>query len=359
MYIIDFDDTLFDAHHFKQALNEALLDLGVSQEDVDWSYAEARRLPDGQYSYSHERRAELLVTRGYNKRKILPVLERAGSPELLESYLLPGAKHFLETLRATKQPLVLLSLGDPSFQEKKVHGTGITKYFDRLFFVSDSKQSAITELVSHHKPTEYWLINDKVQESLDLVAAFPEMRVVLRQAERIAETEYVNSGLYYFSHLNEILDHLNQSLSSPKHHSAGAVVYRQNESANQVDVVVMKREKTNTWHLPKGTMELNESIAETALREVKEESNVDCLLEDYLLAIPSRFTRDEKRREKITFYYKAKYIGGELRSTDGEHDQVFWLPLDKALQEFYENKSRSVLGYENEYRVLDMFAKSL
>lgn len=204
MFIIDFDDTLFDTEQFKLVMNQRLLACGVLVEDIDWSYQAARKLSDGQFAYSHARRAELLATRGYDGQKILKELAEITAPAALEKLVLPGAVQFLETLKSFGQPLILLSLGDPNFQELKVRGSGIEKYFDRLFMVQEKKELVIAELITNHSPVEYWLINDKVGESLVIKKIFPEIHIVLKQSPCIAQIEYEKSGLVYFEQITEI-----------------------------------------------------------------------------------------------------------------------------------------------------------
>ncbi len=204
MFIIDFDDTLFDTQRFKVNMHKPLLDCGVTNEDVEWSYQVARKLPDGQFAYSHARCAELLAARGYDGQKIVTELERVTTPEALQNLLLPGAIQFLETVKNFGDPLILLSAGDPIFQELKVRGSGIARFFDRLFMVSEKKEEVIAELLAHHSPTKYWLVNDKVDETHAIVKAFPDIRVVLKRSSRISLADYEESGYQHFETLAEI-----------------------------------------------------------------------------------------------------------------------------------------------------------
>ncbi len=208
MFIIDFDDTLFDTQQFKINMNSALAACGVNADDVDWSYKSARNLPDGQFAYSHVRRAEFLATRGYDAGAIVNALENITSVESLRVLLLPGVREFLETIKALGQPMILLSLGDPNFQELKVQGTEIAKYFDRLFMVPEKKEEVIAELLTHHSPAEYWLVNDKVDETHTIVKAFPDIRVALKRSSRIALADYKESGYQHFETLAEIQNYI-------------------------------------------------------------------------------------------------------------------------------------------------------
>ncbi len=57
--------------------------------------------------------------------------------------------------------------------------------------------------------------------------------------------------------------------------SAGGIVYYK-------DKILMLRKKNGDWVLPKGRIEDGETLEETAIREVKEETNVDAIILDYI-----------------------------------------------------------------------------
>lgn len=57
--------------------------------------------------------------------------------------------------------------------------------------------------------------------------------------------------------------------------SAGGIVYRDNQ-------ILMLKKKNGDWVLPKGRIEAKETLEETAVREVKEETNIDTVIIDYL-----------------------------------------------------------------------------
>ena len=57
MFIIDFDDTLFNTHAFKQARVEALRKLGVTEEIYKKSYQEAYNNSAGIYIYNNNKQS--------------------------------------------------------------------------------------------------------------------------------------------------------------------------------------------------------------------------------------------------------------------------------------------------------------
>ena len=126
--------------------------------------------------------------------------------------------------------------------------------------------------------------------------------------------------------------------------SAGGVVYRKGQGGH-IEVVLCGRTKAQSWNLPKGTPEPGESIDETALREVREETGLEVRIEqplgaiEYWFAAPDRSVRYHKR---VHFYLMAEH-GGTTDDHDPEFDLVRWFPIGEALD---------VLTYANEAEVL-------
>ncbi|MBP9731988.1 MAG: HAD family hydrolase [Candidatus Magasanikbacteria bacterium] len=209
MFVIDFDDTLFNTHAFKQARIADLVATGVSEKDYQETYLEAMKKND-LFSYSNERHAELLALRGYTKEKVFAALQETTGSRLRE-FLFPDTVEFVRKLKDTGSAVVLLSLGEASFQELKVKGSGIADYFDRMFMVQESKEFIIQELIAvGEKEEEMWFINDKVGETLLIKNRFPNLQAVLRKSESIREEEYVQSNLPYFKTLTEIYGYIEQ-----------------------------------------------------------------------------------------------------------------------------------------------------
>lgn len=131
------------------------------------------------------------------------------------------------------------------------------------------------------------------------------------------------------------------------HVSAGAVVVRPTEFGREV--LLLYRKNTDSWHLPKGTMRPNESVLETALREVKEETGFEIMIEKHLGVLPST---KEDGTSKITHYYLASVIDGLSEPHDSEHDRVEFFPLAEA---YHKLRAKSI--FEKEYVILDKYLK--
>ena len=126
--------------------------------------------------------------------------------------------------------------------------------------------------------------------------------------------------------------------------SAGGVVYRRR--SNLVEFALCGRRRPETWSLPKGTPELGESIEQTALREVREETGLDVLLEVSLGTIGYWFTRsaDRVRCRKTVHFFLMAAIGGAFELHDPEFDYVCWFQAQEALR---------IMTYPNEQRIAE------
>ena len=105
--------------------------------------------------------------------------------------------------------------------------------------------------------------------------------------------------------------------------SAGGVVYR--ESKGGFEFAVCHRNTSGLWALPKGTPEGEETIQQTALREVNEETGLDIEIELDLGYIEYSFERLSQKIKKRVYFFLMKAIGGSIENHDHEFDEIRWL----------------------------------
>ena len=208
MFIIDFDDTLFDTQEFKQAMVKSLESVGVSRKLFWQTYIEARMLVDGSLSYSFERHARILEKQGFDYNEVLRNFNLIN----IKNFLFLDAIDFLESLKKMDQDLYLLSLGDEFFQKLKVGQCNIEKYFKKVFFLSKNKELAVKEILDENSDSNIFFINDKIEENLKIKNDFPEIEIILRQSSNIPDEEYKSSGIIYFQNLTEIKKYVTDKL---------------------------------------------------------------------------------------------------------------------------------------------------
>ena len=85
-----------------------------------------------------------------------------------------------------------------------------------------------------------------------------------------------------------------------------------------------------TWTLPKGTPDPGESVAETALREVAEETGLQVRIVEPLPSIEYAFIQDGTRIRKTVHYFLMEPTGGDLSRHDHEFERVRWVAFDEA-----------------------------
>lgn len=106
--------------------------------------------------------------------------------------------------------------------------------------------------------------------------------------------------------------------------AAGGLVFRNGGS----EVLVVHRDRYDDWSFPKGKAMPGESDEDCALREVEEETGLNCALGDEL---PATEYIDAKGRPKRVRYWLMHHVGGEI-SCQNEVDVARWVPRAEALR---------------------------
>jgi 8-oxo-dGTP pyrophosphatase MutT (NUDIX family) len=123
--------------------------------------------------------------------------------------------------------------------------------------------------------------------------------------------------------------------------SAGGLIYREGEDG--VDVVICGRREENLWGLPKGTPMEGETVEETALREVQEETGLEVEIEAPLGDISYWFTRPGVRYHKRVRHFLMRAVGGDTSLHDAEYDAVEWAPAQEAIRRLSYSNERMVV----------------
>lgn len=128
-----------------------------------------------------------------------------------------------------------------------------------------------------------------------------------------------------------------------KEYAAGCVVFFG-------DMVLLIHHERDEWRLPKGRMEPGEKPAETACREVEEETGIPVRVEEYVAASKYTFTRPgvPERFDKTVYWFLATPVGADatlaaprpVPQVEEGIDKAVWLGVDEAsaLLTFAEEK---------------------
>jgi 8-oxo-dGTP pyrophosphatase MutT (NUDIX family) len=111
--------------------------------------------------------------------------------------------------------------------------------------------------------------------------------------------------------------------------SAGGVVVRGDEC---IVIVPTRRaaDGSKVLGLPKGHPDGDESGADAALREVREEAGVDALLVEKLGEVRYFYQRKGERIAKVVAFFLFEYASGRVEDHDHEVEEARWMPLEQA-----------------------------
>lgn len=135
-----------------------------------------------------------------------------------------------------------------------------------------------------------------------------------------------------------------RSTRSERATSCGGIVLRSAERGPQIVLGKRRRDRnSDTWSLPKGTPSGDESIEQTALREVAEETGLDVEIVAPVGSIEYFFTQNGTRVHKTVHYFLMHARGGDMAAHDREFDEVQWVDLDTARQMMTFPTEREIL----------------
>ena len=116
--------------------------------------------------------------------------------------------------------------------------------------------------------------------------------------------------------------------------SAGGVLVRRLRGRFWVAAIRPRGKPEGTWALPKGLIDQGESGAETAVREVAEETGLAGRLEQKLGDVRYVYTRRGERVFKVVSFFLLRYSGGRIGELppgmELEVAEARWLPLEDA-----------------------------
>jgi 8-oxo-dGTP pyrophosphatase MutT (NUDIX family) len=129
--------------------------------------------------------------------------------------------------------------------------------------------------------------------------------------------------------------------------SAGGVVFRHNEQGElQIQLIQDRYGKVS---LPKGKMEAGETVEQTALREIEEETGLKGVIVAPIDQIKYQYEHSEHGTvNKEVHYYLVEAVGGKHQAQVEEIRGVDWFePMEawrRQKQSGYDNNHRIVAG---------------
>lgn len=93
----------------------------------------------------------------------------------------------------------------------------------------------------------------------------------------------------------------------------------------------MKDPNKAYWGFPKGHIDKGEKSDQAALREIKEETQIEAEIVTKLGDSQYVFTRSGEKIFKVVVYYLLKYISGEIKPQEREVLEVKWFDPEEAM----------------------------
>ncbi len=116
--------------------------------------------------------------------------------------------------------------------------------------------------------------------------------------------------------------------------SCGAVIFDN-------DKVLILKQVQGHWGFPKGHVENNETEIETAIREIKEETNLDVEINEKFRYVETYSPKENVTKDVV--FFVAKKIGGDVKPQEEEVSEIKWVSPKEALELVSYESSKIVM----------------
>lgn len=120
-----------------------------------------------------------------------------------------------------------------------------------------------------------------------------------------------------------------------KEKSCGAVIF------NDMNEVLLIKHIKGHWSFPKGHVEGNEQEIETALREIKEETNLDVIIDEKVRFIITYNPKENISKDVV--YFKAKTLNDNVILQNEEVLEYKWISYEEAINLVTFDNDRTIL----------------
>ena len=121
--------------------------------------------------------------------------------------------------------------------------------------------------------------------------------------------------------------------------SCGSVIYKFEN--NSIYILLIKHNKGH-WSFPKGHMENGETEYQTAIREVKEETNLDIKIYDGFRYVTTYSPKENVMKDVV--YFLSTPINNEIIPQLEEIQKIAWVN---------KNEAKNIITYKEDIKILD------
>ncbi|MEG0895257.1 MAG: NUDIX domain-containing protein [Oscillospiraceae bacterium] len=121
--------------------------------------------------------------------------------------------------------------------------------------------------------------------------------------------------------------------------SCGAIIYRKHHG--NLEILLIKNICGGRWSFPKGHVEIGETETQTALREVKEETDIEIDIEDGFREIITYTPKKDVKKDVV--YFVGKALTFDTSPGEGEVSKIKWVEI---------NDAHNLLSYDNDRQLI-------
>ena len=107
------------------------------------------------------------------------------------------------------------------------------------------------------------------------------------------------------------------------------------------DKVLIIQQNEGHWGFPKGHVEEGETEVQTAVREIKEETNIDVKVDDKYRYVEVYSPKENVEKEVV--FFVASKVGGNVVAQEEEVQNIEWLSITNAMERLTYESSKRVI----------------
>lgn len=122
--------------------------------------------------------------------------------------------------------------------------------------------------------------------------------------------------------------------------SCGALVFRKYHG--NTELLLIKHANGGHWSFPKGHVEAGETEEETAMREVKEETGIDIIIDNSFREVVSYSPKKDTQKDVVYFLAFAKNYN--FIPQEEEISEIKWVEISRV---------HTILSYDNDRQLVN------
>lgn len=131
--------------------------------------------------------------------------------------------------------------------------------------------------------------------------------------------------------------------------SCGAIVYR--KSHGNTEILLIKHLRSGCWSFPKGHIEDGETETQTAVREIKEETNIDISIDDTSFRETVVFSPRRDTKKEVV-YFIGRALSMNAVPQEDEISEIRWVEIGAAPSRLTYDNDKIIVNKARAYLAL-------